>query len=139
MLFRSETQRLVRVRRVQTLFRQSVLISYDGRCAVTGLAVTELLRASHIKPWASCASDAERLDVFNGLLLAPNLDAAFDRGFISIADNGDVLVSERLTADARRVLVLDLPLRVRQVAEGHRAYLRFHRERVLLGPASGIR
>lgn len=101
--------------------------------------MTELLRASHIKPWAACASDAERLDVFNGFLLAPNLDAAFDRGFISIADNCDVLVSELLTADARRLLGLDLPLRVRQVEEGHRQYLRFHRERVLLVPASANR
>jgi len=53
----------------------------------------ELLRASHIKPWAACASDAERLGVFNGLLLAPHLEAAFDQGFISVSDAGNVLVS----------------------------------------------
>jgi len=35
--------------------------------------VSRLLVASHIKPWADCTTDAERLDVFNGLLLAPNL------------------------------------------------------------------
>jgi len=50
---------------------------------VTGLAMSKLLRASHIKPWAACAADAERLDVYNGLLLAPHLDALFDAGLIS--------------------------------------------------------
>ena len=134
--FATEAERLV-VRRIgQDLFREGLIDYWEGRCAITGLAVTELLRASHIKPWASCASDAERLDVFNGFLLAPNLDAAFDRGFISIADDGSVLVSETLTADARLVLGLDLPLRVRQVEGAHRVYLRFHRERVWLGQGS---
>lgn len=126
--FTTEAERLVVQRVGQDLFREGLIEYWEGRCAITGLAVTELLRASHIKPWAACASDAERLDVFNGFLLAPNLDAAFDRGFISIADDGSVLVSETLTADARRVLGLDFPLRVRQLEEGHRSYLRFHRE-----------
>ena len=39
-----------------------------------------MLRASHSVPWAACASDAERLDVHNGLLLAAHWDAAFDAG-----------------------------------------------------------
>lgn len=131
--FTTETERLVVQRIGQDLFREGLIDYWEGRCAITDLDVTELLRASHIKPWAACASDAERLDVFNGFLLAPNLDAAFDRGFISVAENGDVLVSELLTPDARRVLGLDLPLRVRQVEGGHRAYLRFHRDHVWLG------
>ena len=54
---------------------------WDSKCAVTGLAIPELLKASHIKPWKD-STDEERLDIFNGLLLAPHLDAAFDRGFI---------------------------------------------------------
>ena len=94
---------------------------------MTGLAVPDLLRASHIKPWADCASDAERLDVFNGLLLAPHLDAAFDRGFITVADNGQVIVSPRLSDHDRKLLALDVPLRVDRLAPGHRLYLAWHR------------
>ena len=93
----------------QQIFRDGLLEYWQGRCAITGLAVAEVLRASHIKPWAECATDAERLDVFNGLLLAPNLDAAFDRGFITVAENGEVLVSERLGDPDRRALGLDVP------------------------------
>jgi len=34
----------------QDPFRQGLLDFWEGRCAITGLAVPELLRASHIKP-----------------------------------------------------------------------------------------
>lgn len=60
----------------QDLFRQGLLDFWEGRCAVTGLAVPELLQSSHIKPWADCDTDSERLDIWNGFLLAPHLDAA---------------------------------------------------------------
>ncbi len=126
----TEVERLVVQRVGQELFRQGLLDYWEGRCAITGLAVPELLRASHIKPWADCASDADRLDVFNGLLLAPHLDAAFDRGFITVADDGAVMVSAVLEESARATLGLDVPLLVRALHEGHRAYLPWHRERV---------
>lgn len=84
----TEAERVVVQRVGQNLFRSALLDYWQGRCCVTGLAVPELLRASHIKPWAACESDNERLDVFNGLLLAPHLDALFDGGWVSFADNG---------------------------------------------------
>ncbi|MBX3182794.1 MAG: HNH endonuclease [Polyangiaceae bacterium] len=126
----TEAERLVVQRVGQDLFRAGLLDLWEGRCAVTGLAVPELLRASHIKPWADCETDAERLDVYNGLLLAPHLDAAFDRGFITLEDDGALTVSDALTASSRRILGLDQPLCVRGITEGHRSYLPWHRERV---------
>lgn len=126
----TEAERLVVQRVGQNLFRDGLLDFWEGCCAVTGLAVPALLRASHIKPWGHCATDAERLDVYNGVLLAPNLDAAFDRGFITIADDGAIVVGDALDADARALLGLDQPLRVRGLADGHRAYLPWHRERL---------
>ena len=131
----TEVERLVIQRVGQDVFRSGLLDYWEGRCAITGLAVPELLRASHIKPWAACASDAERLDVFNGLLLAPNLDAAFDCGFITVSEHGDVVVSEQLGESHRQLLRLDLPLRLSSLADQHQAYLRFHRERVFKGPS----
>jgi len=94
------------------VFRAGLLDYWEGRCAITGLAVTELLRASHIKPWASCDTDAERLDVFNGLLLAPQLDAAFDCGLITVEDDGTVVVSQALPVKERGSLGLEKPGRV---------------------------
>lgn len=129
----TEAERLVVQRVGQDLFREALIEYWEGRCAITGLAVVELLRASHIKPWASCASDAERLDVFNGLLLAPHLDAAFDRGFITIADDGQVLVSPLLTSSDRAMLGLAASLHVFRLADGHRGYLPYHRATVFRG------
>jgi putative restriction endonuclease len=126
----TEAERLVVQRVGQGLFRDGLLDLWESRCAVTGLAVPELLRASHIKPWADCESDAERLDVYNGLLLAPHLDAAFDGGFITVQDDGEITLSASLGATARAILGLEDPLRVNGLSDGHRAYLPWHRERV---------
>jgi putative restriction endonuclease len=107
----------------------------------SGLALPQVgvLRASHIKPWADCATDAERLDVFNGLLLAPQLDSAFDRGFMTNDDAGQVIVSDALDPISRSVLGLDRPLWVHRLVDPHRAFLAWHRERVFRGtrPAVG--
>lgn len=102
-------------------------LDWEDKCAITGLAVPELLRASHIKPWAACETDAERLDVFNGLLLAPHLDALFDKGFITVGDDGAVAVSEALRGGARRLLGLSDVLRVDRLTSEHRSYLTWHR------------
>lgn len=129
----TEADRLIVQRVGQDIFRQGLLDYWEGRCAITGLAIPELLRASHIKPWAACETDAERLDVFNGLLLAPHLDATFDQGFITVADHGEVIVSWALDVSARQVMGLQMPIFVRASLDGHRAYLRWHRERVFKG------
>lgn len=126
----TEVERLVVQRVGQELFRRALLDFWEGRCAITGLAVPALLRASHIKPWASCATDAERLDLWNGLLLAPHLDAAFDCGLITVAADATILVSPALDAASRALLGLDLPLHVHGLQPGHGTYLPWHREQV---------
>ena len=126
----TEAERLV-VRRVgQDIFRRGLLEYWDGRCAITGLDVPDLLRASHIKPWADCDTDAERLDIFNGLLLAPHLDAAFDSGFITIAEDGTVLLSDALPSGARSALGLDGTLKVHGLHRAHARYLPYHRSKI---------
>jgi putative restriction endonuclease len=133
----TEAERLVVQRVGQDVFRDGLLEYWDGRCAVTGLAIPALLRASHIKPWADCDTDAERLDVFNGLLLAPHLDAAFDQGFITVRNEGTVVVSGALPPGARELLALNRPLSVGRIVEAHRKYLEWHNERVFQITAGG--
>ncbi len=128
----TEVERLVLQRIGQDLFRDGLIDYWEGRCAMSGLTVVGLLRASHIKPWGACATDAERLDVFNGLLLAPHLDAAFDQGFITVADNGSVVVGESLDLTARGIFGLQAPLGVR-LAQRHLLYLQYHRANVFRG------
>jgi len=123
----TEAERLVIQRVGQNLFRQALLDYWHGQCAVTGLAVPELLRASHIKPWAQCANDNERLDVFNGLLLAPHVDALFDGGWISFADHGGVLISKTLPQKACDQLGVRRDWHIDALTPGHLKYLDHHR------------
>src|SRR5256886_5305684 len=80
------------------------------------------------------SSNEERLDGENGLLLTPNADHLFDRGFIGFEDNGDVLVSPVAHAASLMKLGFEVTrsLNVGRFSEGQRRYLRFHRESVLL-------
>lgn len=104
------------------------LIQHWRVCAVTGLSAQSLLRASHIKPWRD-SDNRERLDRFNGLLLAPHLDALFDAGLISFDDSGRILLSTRLSADDRRLLGVNDGFALRSVDQRHKKYLLFHRKK----------
>ena len=126
----TEAERLVVQRVGQDIFRRGLLEYWDGRCAITGLDVPELLRASHITPWSDCDTDAERLDVFNGLLLAPHLDAAFDSGFITIEEDGSVLLSDALPSGARSALGLEESLKLNGLHLAHERYLPWHRSKI---------
>lgn len=94
---------VIMARRGQGAFRKNVE-SVENECRLTGITNPSLLIASHIKPWRSCHSAQERLDGNNGLLLTPDADLLFDRGFISFEDSGEVLVSPRVDqTDLRRL------------------------------------
>jgi putative restriction endonuclease len=126
-LSKTEVERVVLQRVGQRVYRERLLEYWNGRCAITGLAVPALLRASHIKAWAKCETNAERLDVFNGLLLAPNFDAAFDVGLITVLDDGCIEISSGLSFEARAALGLAGHLSVAGLTDGHRKYLAWHR------------
>ena len=126
----TEAERLVVLRVGQNLFRDALLEFWNGKCCVTGLAIPALLRASHIRPWAKCETDEQRLDVFNGLLLSPNLDALFDDGWITFQADGSLLLSKSLDEYAQKVLSVDSPLSAQGLRPEHHMYLGFHRSHV---------
>ena len=90
-------------------------------------------RAGHCKPWRD-SSDSERLDGENGLLLTPTIDHLFDRGFISFATDGRLLVSP--VAHRKSLARMGVPLgervNVGPFSAGQRRYSEFHHERVFL-------
>lgn len=126
----TEADRLIRVRIGQDHFRRALLGYWSGRCPLTGVDEPALLRASHIIPWAECESDAERLDVHNGLLLAAHWDAAFDAGLVSFSDDGEPLFSPMLGNAAR--LALGIPPSLK-ITDAHRERLTWHRSRYGFG------
>lgn len=123
---------LVASRIGQGKFRQDLLTYWGNKCAVTGLHVPKLLKASHIKPW-KYSNNQERLDLNNGLLLSPNYDEAFDKGFISFKDNGSIVFSLKLSEDDINALgftkfdIINKTLTVTQ-----KEYLDYHRTQRLL-------
>jgi hypothetical protein len=129
----TEVERLVRQRVGQDWYRDAMLAYWGGACAVTGAGIPEALRASHAKPWAECESDAERLDVFNGFLLAANLDALFDRFLISFDNAGWLAIAPHLAQADLQGLGIRSDMRLRWLTDEHRVYLRWHHDRFLQG------
>lgn len=126
----TEVERLVKQRIGQDIFRNALIAFWQGSCAVTGLAMLPLLRASHIKPWADCENNQERLDVFNGLLLAPHLDALFDGGWITFDDAGRLVKSPLLDEVAVPLLGVTSEMKLTHLAVDHCPYLEYHRRSI---------
>lgn len=128
MLLTTEAEAIRLSRIGQGRFRDS-LLGRGAQCAVTGCKATRVLRASHIKPWA-VSTNGERLDPYNGILLIPNLDAAFDTGLITFEDDGKIRISSQLCAEDVRLLGIDQNMRVSTFNKRHMKYLRYHRQQV---------
>jgi putative restriction endonuclease len=130
----TERQALIMARRGQGQFRANVA-AVERQCRVTKVSNAAYLIASHIKPWRH-ANNAERLSPHNGLLLAPQVDFLFDRGFISFAD-GKLLVSE-VAHEATLVKLGIDPARPPEVGRFDRqqeAFLEFHRGEIFRSAA----
>ncbi len=85
---------MVKTRVNQNFFREMVLANYGGKCALTGIDLSNLLVASHIIPWA--INEQERLNPENGLCLSSLYDMAFDKGLISFTNEGKVIFSDSI-------------------------------------------
>lgn len=77
----------------QNFFRKTVLSAYDFTCCITGIRTEQLLIASHIKPWKDSSED-EKVNPRNGLCLNALHDKAFDRGFITLSETGQIIISD---------------------------------------------
>ena len=101
---------------------------WNGTCAVTGCAIPQMLRASHIKPW-DASTDLERLNSENGLLLTAHIDALFDKGLISFEDDGTMLLSRQIGIKDRMYFRLPRKLRVKP-SKQRKQFLSYHRDHV---------
>lgn len=135
---------VIQARRGQGRFRENVH-AVERACRLTGITNPTLLIASHIKPWRLCETSPERLDGMNGLMLTPDADLLFDRGFVTFHDDGRPEVSKRF--DRRDLMRLGLggaapeafglwDAQTPYVASGLRpaqcAYMDYHRREVFV-------
>jgi predicted restriction endonuclease len=108
----------------QGVFREQLIMKW-GACSVTGCNQTDLLTASHIKPWSKL-NNSERLDVDNGFLLIPNLDNLFDKGYITFRKNGFIRYSVELSLPSINLLGLNENMKIQNLNESNVKYLEYH-------------
>jgi len=94
----TETERkgLVTSRVGQGYYRQLIREKWLYTCPVTNSKIVDILISSHIVPWSQ-SNHEERLDVNNGILLSPNVDALFDKHLISFTNDGELLISKKIS------------------------------------------
>ena len=117
-------------RTFQEKFRSNLFALYGANCAVTGVAIGDMLRASHIKPCRDC-EPREAVDFHNGLPLECRFDNLFDKGYISFAANGAMLVSSLLSNVEREALNIKdgMKLSITPTAQTQK-YMEYHRKHV---------
>lgn len=129
----TSAEKLQSIRIGQNKFRTQVMRKFGGRCAVTGVNISDLLVASHIKPWRVC-NDFERLDPSNGLLLEAGIDKLFDKGYISFGDKGELLMSSALGESNITALSLNPNMAINEIDPSSKSYFEFHRQSIFIKP-----
>jgi putative restriction endonuclease len=124
-------EQVVRARRGQGVFRANVLLR-ETFCRVTHVDEARHLKASHIKPWRT-ASDEERLDGNNGLLLSPHIDHLFDEGYITFSPNQELLIVREVRPALLDAWGIDSGVRVGDFSREQNAYLEYHRVNIFKG------
>ncbi len=104
-----EREAIIKQRVNQNFFRSTILSSYNLKCCITGLSITDFLVASHIIPWAK--DDKNRLNPHNGLCLNSIHDKAFDRGFITVTADYKIKISKYFDDYNKENAVADLFLK----------------------------
>lgn len=121
----TEKEQIIKSRIGQAEFKKS-LLKHEKKCQLCGVMDVRFLIASHIKPWSN-SNSGERLDSDNGLLLCPNHDALFDKGYISFDDTGKILIS--LSIDSNLKLFLNINEQIQlHMNESQKKYMKWHRE-----------
>lgn len=122
----TERSSIIQSRIGQGSFRSSLIRYWQG-CSISNCVMTPVLIASHIKPWRD-SDNHQRLDVYNGLLLLPNYDKLFDKGYISFDSKGRLVSSHLLGKETKEILGIIDGLSLRKLDDKHIGYLKYHNE-----------
>jgi len=127
MLPGEERKAVIKVRVNQGEFRKALMNKYN-HCCLCSVSNPELLTASHIKPWANSTKE-EKTNPNNGLLLCPNHDRLFDKGFISFDERGKVLISQELSEVDRTFMNVN-PNTMLVMNDAMKSFMTYHRNNV---------
>jgi hypothetical protein len=82
-----------------------------------------------VKPW-SVSDDHEKIDGFNGLLLAPHVDHLFDKGYITFESKGEMVISPNLNVEILKKWSIPQVLNVGSFSSEQSEYLGYHHQEV---------
>ncbi len=125
----TERSGLVTSRVGQGAYRKRIIHRWEYKCAVTNFNKLDILIASHIVPWSK-ATDHERLDVNNGLLLSPTYDALFDKHLITFDNKGKILLSDKIEFSAYQKIGVTGEEQIHGLSQYNLEYLNRHQELV---------
>lgn len=125
----TEREQIIKARIGQSAFKLG-LLKKETKCNLCSVKDERLLIASHIKPWRECDT-SERLDLDNGLLLCPNHDWLFDKGYISFTDKGDILINETLNESTKTFMNLNEKMNI-TLNKNQKVYIEWHRNNIFI-------
>ena len=125
----TEKEIIVKGRIGQSEFK-TALLANEKKCKLCGVSNKNFLVASHIKPWSK-SNNQERLDINNGLLLCPNHDSLFDKGYISFNDEGRILISSSIDEVTKIFLNIHEEMKI-DINMQQLKYIRWHRENLFV-------
>ena len=125
----TESEARSKLRKGQAWLRNRAMIYWNNSCALTGVSVPEILETCHIKPWSDPEITAkERLSIENTIVMCVHLHRLFDAGLISFADNGALMISEKLSPESIKSLNLSEEMKLsRTLTEKQKEFLEYHR------------
>lgn len=124
---RTERLTTVKTRIYQDVLKKHVMANYYNTCALCENDQPELLVASHIIPWKS--DENKRLNLDNCILLCNFHDKLFDKGFITLTDDYEIIISKGLSSNVSKQIInttLKNPKEVKPNIDN----LKFHREEI---------
>lgn len=112
-------------------FRRLLEAQHGSKCFLSGVSKRELLIASHIVPW-SIASQKDRVNKDNGLLLSVSWDSVFDKGLVTFGESGNVIFSSELDEHTAKNIGINKDAFIPQnlLNENRRNFLKYHREHI---------
>jgi len=121
---------VTKIRRGQAFFRDMILTSYRGKCALTGVEDSRLLNASHIIGWQEDVN--LRLNPTNGICLNALHDRAFDRHLISFDDDYRMIIAADIPPETKKILSLGIHSQIKLPEKflPDPAFLDHHRQRM---------
>lgn len=123
-----DKETVAKIRINQGYFRSLMIAKYDGKCCICRLDNKDLLVASHIKPWSK-STKSEKVSEFNGLLLCPNHDRLFDRGYISFGEDGEIKISSSLLKRDYKLLNINDNIKIK-LSKEQKDFMKYHRENI---------